>query len=129
MRNFRKEKHNPVELIEQLWPGASTAHITYDPDMKKGQYDIVRQSGGDGTLLFTLEMFKKGLRDIVQGLSFYKPSEPKDWSEIKEIKYIIGPMRHVIVFGMIELACSKDKKYPGLRERIRMPVRCEYVYK
>ena len=126
MSNFKKEKHNPIDLIKQFWPDAKTDHITYDPSMKKGEYNIVRQWGGDGTLLFTLEMLQKGLVDIANGHSFFKKTEP-DWSKVKGIKYTVGDMRHVTVFGMLKLKCSKDRECPGQRERIRMPVRCEYV--
>ena len=128
MSRFTKERNNPIELIKNLWPEANVDHITYDQNLKSGDYDIVRQSGGDGTLLFTLEMLKKGLIGIVNANSFFKLTEP-DWSKIKGIKYTIGKIRHVTVFGMIKLRCSEKRKYEGLRERIRMPVKCEYIYK
>ena len=127
-RNFMKQRHNPIDLIKEFWPGASVDHITYDPDMKNGEYDIIRQSGGDGTVMFTMEMLQKGLIGIANANSYYRLTEPEDWSKVKQIKYTVGPMRHVTVFGMIYLACSKDRKYPGQRERIRMPVKCEYIY-
>lgn len=128
MSKFRREKRNPIDLIRKFWPEASTDHITYDPDMKKGDYSIIRQSGGDGTLLFTLAMLQSGLVSIVNQQSYWKPTEPKDWSKVKGIRYVVGPMRHATVFGMIYLKCSETQKYPGKRERIRMPVKCEYVY-
>ena len=127
MSDFKKERHNPINLIKQFWPDANTDHITYDPELKKGEYNVIRQCGGDGTLTFTLEMLQKGLVDIANGHSFFKKTEP-DWNKVKGIKYIVGDMKHVTVFGMLKLKCSKTQKYPGQRERIRMPVKCEYVY-
>lgn len=127
MSDFKKERHNPIDLIKKFWPDANTDHITYDPELKKGEYNIIRQCGGDGTLMFTLEMLQKGLIGIVNGNSFFKKTEP-DWSRLIGIKYTVGGMKHVTVFGMLKLRCSETQKYPEQRERIRMPVKCEYVY-
>lgn len=128
MSNFKKEHHNPLELIKRFWPEANVDHITYDPNLRKGDFNIIRQSGGDGTLLFTLGMLQKGLIGIANMTSFCASNEP-DWSKVKSIKYTVGKMRHATVYGMIYLKCSKTHKYPGQRERIRMPVKCEYIYK
>lgn len=127
MSYFEKKRHNPIELIKRFWPDASIDHITYDPDMRKGEYDIIRQSGGDGTLLFVRQLLQEGVVTIVNMATSFKPTAPKDMSKVKAIKYIVGPMRHVTVFGMIFLRCSKEHKYPGQRDRVRMPVRCQYV--
>lgn len=131
--NFLKCTRDPLKLIKQFWPemywpGVETNHITYDPNMKKGDYSIVRECGHDGTLIFTSEMFQKGLNGIVNQQSYYKPTEP-DWNKVIGINYVIGPMRHVIVFGMLKLGISKTRLYPGQRERIRIPVKCTYVMK
>ncbi len=127
--DIRRERHNPLELIEYFWPGISIDHITYDPKLRQGDYYIIRQRGHDGTLWFTHEMLKDGLIDIAHGQGFYKKTEPPDWSQVQCIEYVIGPMRHVTVFGMIHLRCSRTQKYPGQRERIRMPVKCKYILK
>ena len=120
--SFSKEYHNPIDLIEKWWPEADISHIEYDPDMKKGEYQIVRQSGGDGTMLFTIQMLQEALIPLVNMSSFYKPKAPKSWGNIKGIKYRIGPIKHATVFGMIKLRCSKTHKYPGQKERVRIPV-------
>jgi len=128
MSEFKRERHNPMELIDSFWPEANVSHITYDPTLKKGDFNVIRQSGGDGTMLFTIEMLQKALIGIVTMQSFCVSTEPKDWSKVKSIRYTIGKMRHATVFGMILLKCSKTHKYPGQKERIRMPVKVEYVY-
>lgn len=122
--SFIKQKHNPIELIKQWWPNADISHIEYDPDMKASdrQYWRVEQSGGDGTLLFTIEMLQKALLPLINKTTSYKPTIP---CTPCDIKYKIGDMRHVIVFGIVELRCGK---YPGQRERVRIPVRCEYIF-
>ncbi len=129
MSDFKKERHNPIELIKRFWPDADTQHIIYDPTMKKGDYEIIRQSGGDGTLLFTIQMLQEALLGILNMQSWFKLTEPNAWEKVKAINYTIGTMRHVTVYGMIYLKCSTTHKYPGQRERIRMPVKCEYIMK
>lgn len=129
MSNFKKEYYNPIELIERFWPEANVDHIIYDPKLKKGDFNIIKQSGGDGTLLFTLQMLQNGLIDIVNAKIGSTSNKPKDWSKVKSIKYTVGKMRHATVYGMTKLRCSETRKYPGLRERITMPVKCEYIYK
>ena len=124
--NWKRERHNPLDLIKKFWPEANIDHITYDPKLKKGDFNVIRQCGGDGTLSFTLDMLQKGLVGIVNMQSFYKKSEP-DWSKVKAIKYTIGSMSHATVYGMIKLRCSNERKYPGQRERISFPVICEYI--
>ena len=130
MSDFRKELLDPMELIKQWWPDADVSHITYAPDMKGSERDYwrIEESGGDGTLLFTIEMLQKALLPLLNKTTCFKGSEPEDWAKVKDIKYTIGKIRHATVFGMIYLKCSKSHKYPGLRERVRIPVKCEYVY-
>ena len=127
--SFKRQKHDPIELINGFWPDADISHIKYDPDMTHGEYEIIRQSGGDGTLYFTHQMFREALIRLVIQDTFFKPKTPETWDNIKAIHYTIGPMKHVQVFGMIRLRCSETAKYPGQRERIRIPVISELEYK
>lgn len=127
MSDFRKERHNPLELIKRFWPEASVKHITYDPSMRKGDYYIIRQSRHDGTLLFTLELLQRGLIKVINKESYCTKTISRDL-KYKDIKYTVGPMKHSTVYGQVYLPCSKNHKYPGQAERIRMPVKCEYIY-
>jgi hypothetical protein len=124
----KREYHNPMELIKQWWPDADVSHITYDPEMRDKDRDYWRmeQSGGDGTLLFTIQMLQSALLPLLNKSTYFKRNEP-DWSKVKDIRYTIGKMRHVTVFGMVWLRCSTTSKYPGQKERVRIPVKCEYV--
>ena len=127
MKNFKKVKHNPIELIERFWPEANHSHIQFDDNLKprKGQFDIIRQSGGDGTALFTIQMLQDVLINPMNMQSHFKGDEP-DFKRLKAIKYRVGSIYHAVAFGRVELKCGG--KYPGQVERARMPVICEYVY-
>jgi hypothetical protein len=128
---FSRQKHNPLELIEAYWPGADVSHIAYDESMSSGSgdYDIIRQSGGDGTLSFTVQMIQEALLPVVNSHSFATNKVQKvDFEKPGKVQYRIGPMSHSQVFGMIYLGCSETQKYPGQRERVRMPVVSDFVY-
>lgn len=123
MSNFLKQYHDPVKLIEQWWPHADIQHITYDPNMKSKdrQYWRIEQSGGDGTLLFTIEMLQKALIPLVNKTTCGMKA-PKNATDIK---YRIGRMRHATVYGSMALKCGGI--HAGLLERVRVPVICEYI--
>jgi len=40
------------------------------------------------------------------------------------MRYVVGPMLLSTVFGVVDLKCGR---YPGQRERVRIPVICEVV--
>jgi len=126
--NFTRERHNPITLIKFFWPDADSSHITYKPDMTKGDYEIINGCGHDGTRFFTHQMMQKSLVRLLNMQTHFKCKPPTDWKKVKAIKYTIGPMKHAAVFGRILLRCSKKNKYLGMKERIRIPVKCEFVY-
>lgn len=130
MSNFRKEIHNPKEWIAKLWPDADSSHITYDEnfDSADRDYYVRRQTGHDGTLMFTIEMFQKAFIELMNKQACAAKRLPDPTKQLVDIKYTVGPMKHAIVFGQIKLGCSKTNKYPGQRERIKMAVKVEYVY-
>lgn len=126
--NSKKDKYDPIDLIKKWWPDADISHITYDKDMKIGGGDYLRieQSGGDGTLSHTIQMIQKSLLPILNKESFTRNNEPSDWSKVKDIKYVIGPISHATVFGMVNLRCGGS--FSGQRERVRYPVKCDYEF-
>lgn len=125
--NFKREIINPMDTIKAWWPNADISHITYDPNFrsKDREYWRIEQCGHDGTAYFSYEMMSKALLPIINMTTFFKGTAPEDWSKVKRIEYIIGPMKIATVYGMIELKCGR---YPGMRERVRYPVRCKYIY-
>ena len=98
--------------------------------MKAGDRDYwrIEQSGGDGTLIFTIKILQKALLPLLNKTTYYNQTPKADLDRAVDIKYKIGDMWHSTVSGMIYLKCSKGHKYPGQKERVRIPVKCEYVY-
>jgi hypothetical protein len=129
MSNFQRVTHNPIELMQKLWPDLKQDHIIYDENMKNADRDywVIRQTGHDGTLYFTYEMFMKAFIELLQKQAYTK-SNPPDFKNLKDIRYTVGPMKHVTVFGDVYLKASSEHKYPGQRERVRMAVKVDYIY-
>ena len=130
MKHFKKQKHNPIELAKKLWPELGDAHlehIKFDENLRphRGQFDIVRQSGHDGTLLFTVQMLQDVMVNPINMQSHFKGDEI-DFDKLKAINYTVGPIYHSTAFGKIEL--KSGGKHMGQVERARMAVVCEYVY-
>ena len=126
--SFSRDYHDPIKLIKMYWPDADIGHIEYDPDMKpsEAEYYKIKQSTHDGTMLFTHELLQELLVSLVNMSTHYTPTEPKDFSKVEKIKYKIGKIRHSIVFGMVNI---NGRKMPGQKERVRLYVKCEYVFK
>lgn len=128
MSKFRKELINPIEFIKSNLPNAYTDHIEFDPKMKRSdrEYWIIRGGGHDGTQLFTWETLRDAVLPLMQMQSFFKSKEPDSWEGIVGIKYKVGYISLATAYGMVNLRCGR---YPGQVERVRIPVRCELVYK
>lgn len=114
---------NPIDWL--VARGADCSHITFDPSVK-AEYRIVRGTTHDGTQLFTEEVIGRALGPLANRSSFYKGTEP-DWEKVVGIRYTVGLARHATVYGEVLLPVSATHRYPGLRERITVAVRCEYV--
>jgi hypothetical protein len=119
---FGRHRIDPVMWMRKLgWP---TDHITYDPKLRKGEYQIVRGSTHDGTLLFTHELLGKALEPLADKSSYYKPREAEFTADTwHKVRYVVGPLKLATVFGEVSLPCSDTMKYPGQRERVRIAVR------
>lgn len=128
---FEREIYNPKELIAKLWPNANSSHITYDEKFNNvdRDYYVRRQTGHDGTLIFTYEMFQKAFVELMTKRAFAVSRPPDISKKLVDIKYTVGPMKHVTVFGKIKLRCSETNLYPGQKERVKMAVKVEYIYK
>lgn len=125
MKNWRREKINPLEFIKANWPDFDCSHITYDANFKRSsrEYWIVRGGGHDGTQLFTWEMLRDAVAPLMLQQSCLKSKIP-DAEAGRGMRYVVGPMLLATVFGMVDLKCGR---YPGQRERVRIPVICEVV--
>lgn len=112
MSNWSRQRLNPVDQLKML--GLPCDHITYDPKLRRGEYDIIRGSTHDGTLIFTRELISKALINLADRSSYYKP---KGWKE--GMRYRVGPVRIATVFGTVNLPCGR---FPGERQRVTIPV-------
>ena len=127
MSNWRREKLDPIKFLTENWPGIDVSHIEYDPEFKRGdrEYWIVRGGGHDGTQIFTWRMLRDAVAPLALQQSCLKSKILENDPGLIGMRYRIGPMQLSTVYGMVDLKCGR---YPGQRERVRIPVICEKVY-
>lgn len=118
--NF-SHKINPLEYLKNRY-AIIPENVTYDDSIEK-EYDIIRGSGHDGTLIFTYENINRCLSGLLDRTSFFKPTEP-DWDTISEIEYMVGDIQIYHAYGKVKLPCGI---YSGVAELVKLPVRCKYV--
>lgn len=108
---------NPLELIQSYWPDADASHITYDPNMVVGEFNIIRGSTHDGTMLFTIEILQRTLLPVVNGTCCNKSNQPPTGVRLF---YTIGPILLEIEYsGIVDLPVGRR---PGQIEQATMPV-------
>lgn len=114
-------KHNPLELIQQWWPTASTDHITYDPDMVEGEFSIIRGSTHDGTLLFSIQILEKVLVPVLSCSICHAKRQPPAGAKLQ---YTVGPVTvEILKTGLVDLPVGKR---PGQVEQASMPVKVSW---
>lgn len=99
--------------------------ITYNPKLSKrndAQYDIVRQSTHDGTLIFERELIGRVIENLANKTSCLKSDEQKD---IIDRIYEVGDISIATVYGMVNLPCGR---FQGERQRARLSVKCTIIY-
>lgn len=95
--------------------------IEFDPSLKP-QFVIRRQSAHDGTLLFSHQLMLRALTPLFDGSAYFKPmGEPPQGVRVR---YVIGRIKRMSACGMVKVPAGKIF---GERERVVIPVRCEYV--
>ena len=97
------------------------SHVSYDPGVEQ-QYFLRRGARHDGTRIFTIELLGRALLELANGTTYYKPMGAP--STARQIRYTIGRIRFISCEQMVDLPCGRQ---PGLRERVVIPVRCEWV--
>jgi len=98
--------------------------ITFNPKLTKrngAQYDIIRQTTHDGTLIFEKKLIGKTIEDLANKSSFCKIDNQEG---VIDRKYEVGYISIATVFGIVELPIGK---YPGEKQRARLPVKCTVV--
>lgn len=118
MANWYRQRIDPMEYLKNVH-GIVPPHITYDPKMRKGDYNVIRQSAHDGTFAFTYELLDIALKPIVEKRAYYK-ARTDEYMAAKDVRYVLGPLRLSTVTGTVDLPCGR---YPGERQRTRMPVK------
>ncbi len=99
--------------------------VTVNPKLTKetgAQYEIIRSSTHDGTMVFTKELLMSVLSPIVNRVSFFKPEEPTDMSKVR---YEIGLIKLETDFReKVTLPCGE---FPGQVEKTTLPVKMEVL--
>lgn len=117
---FRKELFT-ADVIWTMYGIETPKHIRTNAKLTRlngGQFDIVRECSHDGTLLFTKELLGKAIESLVNKTAYYKLD---NMESVVDIEYEIGLISIATVFGRVELPAGK---YPGERQRVRIPVKC-----
>jgi len=129
-------KLNPIEAINEMLKRnqpqvkdhegtIKLSNIEFDKDVIP-EYYLIRKSTHDGTMMFTQELLDKTLLCLINRTTCYIPTQPKDASTVKDIKYTIGGITLTYEFGMKDLKCGKCE---GVTNTVSIPVRCEYILK
>lgn len=98
--------------------------ITFNPNLTKingAQYDIIRQITHDGTFIFEKELIGRTIENLANKSSFCKLD---DQEGAIDRKYEVGYISIATVFGVVELPIGK---YPGEKQRARLPVKCTVI--
>ena len=120
---FDKEQYTIDEACEMLGIKAPS-HIKTNPKLSRvnnAQYDIVRQSSHDSTLIFTLELLGSAVENLINKESC---SKSDDMEGVTDIEYEIGLISLATVFGTVDLPAGK---FPGVKQRVRIPVKCKLI--
>lgn len=121
MSNFKRERINPLELMKK-WDW-DTPHIEFEPFFK-GNLSINRQVSHDGTFVFYQEILQDTLIRLANKETYKKNDYTKN-KAIVDIKYTIGWLYLFTVYGQVKIAGGT---YPGMKQRTRLSVKCEYIY-
>jgi hypothetical protein len=126
LKTRMREKLNPIRLLE-IW-GWPADHISFNPSLKESEADFFRARGSshDGTVYFSTLNLQELLIGLVNKKSFSRKNPPIKGKIVIDIKYQVGFIKLAIVFGKINIAGGC---YPGQRDRCRISVKCEYIYK
>ena len=110
-----------MRIIRARWTGEP--HIIFDPNVDY-QYRIIRRQTSDGTLDHYHWLLHEALESLFGRSSYYKPMGDLPPGHLPF--YTVGRIRFASVFGKVKLGCSETRMYPGERQSVIIPVRCEY---
>ncbi|MFC8685966.1 hypothetical protein [Brevibacillus porteri] len=103
------------------------SHVKYDQSINEDyDYQIIRSSSHDGTLLFTMSLMDKALLPLLNKQTYCSNTiTEEELKKISDIEYTIGDIRLETEFGMQDLPTGR---YPGQTDTVYIPVRCKYIF-
>ena len=102
------------------------SHIKYDNTVNNNyDFQIVRSSTNDGTLLFLIELLNECAKLIINKEVYCKSNAPEDLDTIIDIKYTIGDFKVDRDIGTKEI---RGQKMMGETDIVSLPVKVEYIY-
>jgi len=120
---FRKETYT-IDDICRICDIEVPSHIKTNKKLSRvndAQFDIIRQSSHDGTIMFTSELLCGSIENLINKQSFYKDDNMK---EVIDIEYEIGLISLSTVFGEVDLPAGRCF---GQKQRVRIPVKCKLI--
>jgi len=105
------------------WSKDAKPWITQDPTLVH-DYRIIRQQASDGTLATSQSFFQEALMPLINKSSCFKKDMPPADTPWESVSYVVGRIRHVRAWGTVTMA--DGRRFPGLKERLIIPVRCYY---
>jgi len=120
---FKKELYNINEVCDMLRVKVPD-HIKTNNKLNRagnGEFDIIRQSSHDGTLIFTMQLLARSVEPLLNKTAFYTES---NMDGVIDIEYEIGLISLVTVFGLVKLPVGNCQ---GEKQRVRIPVKCKLI--
>jgi hypothetical protein len=126
---------NPEEQIPRLFKfeGAELkdfrlGHIKYDERLDNDyDYQIIRSSSHDSTLIYTMENISRALEPLVNKTTYCKKDLAEDQlQDILDIEYMVGNIKIESEYGTVEVTAGRIS---GVIETVSIPVRCKYTFK
>jgi len=120
---FTKELYNISEVCSIIGVKVPE-HIKTNNKLSRigsGEFDIIRQSSHDGTLIFTIQLLARSVEPLLNKTAFYTEA---NMDGVTDVEYEIGLISLATVFGLVNLPVGNCK---GEKQRVRIPVRCNLI--
>lgn len=126
---------NPEELIIHMFKfegfegsNFKLGHIYYDEKMDNDyDYQIIRQSSHDGTLIFRDQLIAKALKPLVYKETYcIKDITEEQLENVIDIEYTIGNVKLESKYGKVTVGIGGIS---GVTDTVSIPVRCQYTFK
>jgi hypothetical protein len=103
-------------------------HIKYDERLDNDyDYQIIRSSSHDSTLIYTMENISRALEPLVNKTTYCKKDLTEDQlQDILDIEYMVGNIKIESEYGTVEVPAGRIS---GVIETVSIPVRCKYTFK